>query len=118
MRAFHGNWFWVAVVSNGLVGLWGLGLAVAKKQMGQLFVKARAFAILAMLVQVGAGLWMYGEGSRPPAFHMFYGVVILFTFSFAYIYRSSMARRPALAYGLLLLFVMGLGIRAWTVVAG
>lgn len=114
MRAFHGNWFWVAVVSNGVVGLWGVGLAATKRQVGPIFVRARAFAILAMLVQVGAGLWLYGNGHRPPAFHMFYGVVIVFTFSFAYIYRSSMDRRPALAYGLLLLFVMGLGIRAWT----
>ena len=45
---------------------------------------------------------------------MFYGFLILFTFAFAYIYRAQLDRRPALYYGLLLLFVMGLGIRAWS----
>ena len=42
-----------------------------------------------------------------------YGVVIVVTFTLAYLYRSTMARRPGLTYGILLLFVMGLGIRAW-----
>ena len=40
-------------------------------------------------------------------------MVIAVTLSFAYIYRPTMAKRPALTYGLLLLFVMGLGLRAW-----
>jgi hypothetical protein len=44
---------------------------------------------------------------------VFYGVVIAITFSLAYVYRAQLARKPALGYGLLLLFVMGLGIRAW-----
>jgi len=42
---------------------------------------------------------------------VFYGIVILFTFSFAYIYRAQLAKRAALSYGLLGLFLMGLGIR-------
>ncbi len=67
-----------------------------------------------MLVQVGAGLWMYGQGQRPGnGFHVFYGVVITITFSLAYLYRAAMARRRALSYGFMLLFVMGLGLRAW-----
>ena len=57
---------------------------------------------------------LYSQGYRPGNdFHLFYGFVILFTFSFAYIYRTQMEKRPALAWGLLLLFVMGLGLRAW-----
>ena len=67
-----------------------------------------------MLVQVAAGVVLYQQDYRPGNnFHIFYGVVIAFTFTFAYIYRAQMARRPALFYGLLLLFVMGLGLRAW-----
>jgi hypothetical protein len=42
---------------------------------------------------------------------VFYGVVIAVTLSFAYIYRAQFRKRPALYYGLLLLFTMGLGIR-------
>ncbi len=114
MLAFHQNWFYVAVVSTGLVGTWGLVFGLAKRDPGRLFPVARTLAIVTMLVQVGAGLWLWGQGVRPGnAFHVFYGVVIAVTFSFAYIYRIQLERRPALWYGLLLLFVMGLGLRAW-----
>lgn len=114
MLALHGNWFYVAVITNGLAGLWGLVLAIAKKPANRPFNIAVGAAIAAMLVQVGLGLLLYQRGYRPGNdFHIFYGFVILFTFSFAYIYRSQMAKRRALAWGLLLLFVMGLGLRAW-----
>ena len=43
---------------------------------------------------------------------------MMFTFAFTYIFRASLARRPALLWGLVLLFVMGLGIRAWVSVGG
>jgi hypothetical protein len=56
---------------------------------------------------------MYGQGNEPGGLHLFYGVVIVFTLAIAYVYRSQLARRPALSYGVLLLFVMGLGLRAW-----
>lgn len=113
MHGFHGNWFWVAVVSNGLVGAAGLALAVLKRTPGRAFRAARTAAIGAMLVQVGAGFWLFNQGLEPPSIHMFYGFLILFTYTFAYIYRVQMDRRPALFYGLMLLFVMGLGIRAF-----
>ena len=118
MRGFHAWWFWVAVISTGTVGLWGLGLAILKRSPGRAFLIARAAAITAMLVQVGAGVILYSQGSRPGnGFHVFYGIVIAFTLTFAYIYRSTLARKPALSYGVLLLFVMGLGLRAWANVA-
>ncbi|MDH3425999.1 MAG: hypothetical protein OEM22_04930 [Acidimicrobiia bacterium] len=113
----HQNWFWVATVSTGGVGLWGLALASLKRTPGRVFAVGRALAIGAMLVQVGLGLTLYAQDLRPDSFHIFYGFVIVFTFSFAYIYRPQLAKRPALSYGLLLLFVMGLGLRAWSNVA-
>lgn len=109
----HGSWFWVATAATGTVGLWGLALHVLRRPVGSAFAWGRAIAIVAMLIQVGLGLILYARDMRPDAFHVFYGFVILFTFSFAYIYRPTLARRPALAYGLLLLFVMGLGLRAY-----
>jgi len=112
--SFHQTWFWVAVVSCGIVGAWGLVLAVMKRNPPQAFDIARGTAIVIMLVQVGAGVYLYSNGVRPGnAFHVFYGVVIVITFTLAYLYRSTMAKRPALTYGILLLFVMGLGLRAW-----
>jgi len=77
------------------------------------FLWGRGIAIVAMLIQVGLGLILYARDFRPGTFHVFYGFVILFTFSFAYIYRPTLAKRPALSYGLLLLFTMGLGLRAY-----
>ena len=116
--AAHEGWFWVAVVTNGIVGLWGVGLAMRRREPGRSFGVGRAMAIVAMLIQVGLGLLLYAQDLRPDSIHIFYGFVILFTFSFAYIYRAQLGRRPALSYGLLLLFTMGLGFRAWANVAG
>jgi hypothetical protein len=111
---FHEHWFYVATIMTGIVGLWGLGLAIAKRIPQRPFLAARAIAVAAMLVQIGAGLILYTGGRRPGnGFHVFYGVVIAVTLALAYVYRSTMNRSPALWYGLLLLFVMGLGLRAW-----
>lgn len=113
LLTFHQNWVYVAVISTGLVGLWGLALAIARRQPGRAFAIARALAIAAILIQVVAGTILFARGHDVAAFHVFYGVVIAITLALAYVYRAQLARRPALAYGLLLLFVMGLGIRAW-----
>jgi hypothetical protein len=115
MLAFHQSWFWVAVSTTGVVGLWGFILGIAKRPAPRLFLSARWVAFGAMAIQVSAGLILYGRGQRPDNdFHIFYGIVIVFTFAFAYIYRAALARRPELGYGLLLLFIMGLGFRAWS----
>jgi len=112
---FHENWFFVAVITTGVVGLWGVGLAIARRQPDRAFAIATGIAITAMLVQVATGVLLYAQGLRPGnGFHVFYGVVIAVTFTIAYVYRAQLGRRPALGYGLLLLFVMGLGLRAWS----
>lgn len=115
---FHRTWFWVATYATGIVGAWGLVAGLLRRGPGRLFAYARGIAIAIMLVQVGAGVYLYTNDVRPGnSFHVFYGVVIVITFTLAYLYRSTMARRPALTYGILLLFVMGLGLRAWAQVA-
>ena len=113
MRDLHAKWFLVAVITNGVVGLWGLLLALTKRKPDRIFRIATYVAIATMLIQVTLGFLTYGQGFRPGNdFHLFYGFVILFTLAFAYIYRTQLEKRPALAWGLLL-FVMGLGLRAW-----
>jgi hypothetical protein len=72
----------------------------------------------AMVAQVLIGVTLYLQDDDPGAFHMFYGFMVLFALAFGYILRPQMAKRPALAWGLLLLFVMGLGIRAITTFEG
>lgn len=111
---FHQNWVFVALAATGLVGIWGLVLAALRRQPGRAFRIGTGIAICAILIQVAAGTLLYLDGLRPlNGFHVFYGVVIAITLSLAYVYRAQFSRHPALGYGLLLLFVMGLGLRAW-----
>lgn len=114
---FHQTWFWVATYACGIVGGWGLIGAILRRGPGRYFPFARGTAITTMLIQVLAGVYLFTNEVRPPdGFHVFYGVVIVFTLTLAYLYRTTMERRPALTYGVLLLFVMGLGLRAWVFV--
>lgn len=76
------------------------------------FYWAVAVAIAALVFQITLGVVvMSSEGIDPGNQHVFYGVVVAVTFAFTYIYRAQFRKRPALYYGLLLLFTMGLGIR-------
>jgi len=57
------------------------------------------------------GLLLFARDLEPGSIHMFYGIVILLTLTFIYIYRAQFERRPTLYWGLALLFMMGLGLR-------
>ncbi len=113
MRAFHTYLGWSAVVVAGLVGLWGLTLAWARRAPGRLFGVGVALASAVTLTQVVLGVYLIAAVDLEAGDqHVFYGLVIAFVLAFAYIYRAQLGRRPALGYGLLFLFVMGLGLRA------
>ncbi len=111
--------WWVAGVT-GLVGLWGLALATMRRPPGRTFHWAVGLVVTAMTGQVILGLAALNLATprEPGSQHIFYGVLVLFTFAFAYIYRGVFRRRPALYPGLLLLFVMGLGIRGISTFGG
>jgi hypothetical protein len=109
----HRRFGWIAVGVFAAVGVWGLVLAIAGREPGRWFWLGFGLATATILTQVLMGVWARQvDGIDPGNQHFFYGVVILFTLTFVYIYRSQMAKRPALAYGLLALFLMGLGLRA------
>ncbi len=110
MSAIHSTWGYVAVVLNGIVGLWGLLLS-RREHVPKPFYWGVGIAMTALTGQALLGAWLLSRGLAPGDQHTFYGVVIAVTFSFVYIYRVQFRRRPALSYGLLLLFTMGLGIR-------
>lgn len=112
MGDFHSFWGWVAVGLCGFTGLWGLGASLAQRTPGKPFFWAIGMAVSAVVLQVAVGLAaMNLERTNPGNQHVFYGIVVSFTLAFAYIYRSQLRKRPSLYYGLLMLFVMGLGIR-------
>lgn len=118
MEAFHTSFGWVAVGLAGLAGLIWIGLAIAKRSPGRVHWVLAGTSMAALVIQVLAGVTLYLQEEDPGALHMFYGFMVLFALAFGYIYRPQMAKRPARSWGLLLLFVMGLGIRAITTLEG
>ena len=110
VSSFHVTWGYLAVVTNGLVGLWGVTMA-RRTEVPRGFYWAVGAAIGVLVLQVVLGVTVASGGIDPGNKHVFYGVVIAVTFTFAYIYRAQFRKRPTLYYGLLLLFTMGLGIR-------
>ena len=93
-------------------GLAALVMHWRKAAIGRTFWAIVTIAVAALLLQVLLGLGaMNLEEKDPGNQHVFYGVVISFTLAFAYIYRTQFRKKPGLYYGLLLLFLMGLGIR-------
>jgi hypothetical protein len=105
-------WFaWVAIVIAGASGLVSLGYHFRKRAIDRAFRLIVGGSVVAMLVQVSLGLIAFGQDLDPGSIHMFYGFVILLTLTFIYIYRIQFEQRPALYWGLALLFMMGLGIR-------
>lgn len=71
------------------------------------------FAEVAILVQVLVGVILVSADKlKPPRFHMFYGFVAFIAVGVAYSYRASMQGRLEVLYGVVGLFLMGLGIRA------
>lgn len=100
------------MVISGVGGLAALVMHWRKTPIGRTFWTIIALAVAALLLQVLLGLGaMNLEDKDPGNQHVFYGVVISFTLAFAYIYRTQFRKKPGLYYGLLLLFLMGLGIR-------
>lgn len=113
MRALHQYWGWAAVIISGLVGGWGLVIDWRRRQPKRAFWVGVALALTAIGGQVALGVYLVAAENRTAGDqHIFYGIVIAFVLAFAYIYRAQLAHRPAFRYGLFLLFLMGLGLRA------
>ena len=112
--AWHTWLGWVAVGVCGVSGVLGLIYHFMGRAPDRLFKAAAGLSVVAMVVQVGLGLLLFAQDYEPGSIHMFYGFVILLTLTFVYIYRVQFERRPALYWGLVLLFMMGLGLRGIT----
>ena len=111
MVPIHAWLGWAAVVVCGLSGGIGLLYHFVRRPPDRIFKGAALLSVVSMMVQVSLGLVLFGRDMEPGSIHMFYGIVILLTLTFIYIYRAQFEQRPALYWGLALLFMMGLGLR-------
>jgi hypothetical protein len=118
---FHRIWGYVAIVANGLAGLYALAAWHWRPLRGRGVWIATIAAEGAMLLQVLVGVLLVSvQNFAPPRFHMFYGFVAFISVGLLYSYKYVWKARGwmELAYGLGGLFIMGLGIRAILQVAG
>ena len=110
---FHGVWAIISIWVAGISGLVLIGIYISRskkfKKIGNYLIN---LSISTILIQTAGGLILYSQKIDPGSFHLFYGVVVLFTLTFLYVYRSEMRKNYHLYWGLALLFLMGLEIRA------
>jgi hypothetical protein len=110
---FHRVWGYVAIVANAIAGVIALVAWRWRKARGKYVWWATIAAEAAILLQVLVGtILVASKDYVAPRFHMFYGFVAFLTVGIAYQYRRQMRGRREMFYGLVGLFLMGLGIRA------
>ncbi len=108
----HSFWGVAVIAIDGVVGVTALVHALLKRTWSRPVTWLVGFALAASGLQVLLGVVLYAGGERPGSTHLFYGVLMAFSLGVAYIYRAELAKRPELRWGLLLLFMMGLAVRA------
>jgi hypothetical protein len=119
LRSFHGVWGYVAIVANGLAGIAALIAWRVRRIRGRWVTWATVVAESMMMLQVLVGVILLSSKQyTAPRFHVFYGFVAFITVGFAYSYRRQMRGRREMFFGLIGLFLMGVGIRAVLQVTG
>lgn len=96
------------------LGLWALALYLLKRDLSPSYMGALLIGETLALVQgtIGVFLWIT-VGSPGRWVHILYGVLTVILIPFVYFRTEGrMTRREALIYGLLCLFLVGVGLRA------
>jgi hypothetical protein len=113
LRHFHSVWGYIAIVANALAGLLCLLVWRVPRLRGRWVWVITITAQAMLMVQVVVGTILVASGQYTVVrFHMFYGFVAFITVGLAYQYRTYMRGKMELYYGLVGLFLMGVGIRA------
>ena len=115
----HRVWGYSAIVANFLAGAYTLCAWRWPRLRTRWLWWPTIIAEAMMLIQVLLGVLLVSvQDFKPQRFHMFYGFVAFISigllYSYRYVWRA--ANRMELTYGLGGLFIMGLGLRALTVV--
>ena len=110
---FHKVWAYVAITANAIAGIVCLIAWKVRAWRGRWLWVVTIAAESAMMLQVLVGVVLVASDEYvAPRFHMFYGFLAFLTVGIALSYRKQMRTRRELFYGLVGLFIMGLGIRA------
>jgi hypothetical protein len=113
LHSFHSWWGYAAIAMNAIVGVAALIAWRFDGLRGRWLWIVTIVAEAAMMLQVLVGVILVASKDYTvPRFHMFYGFLAFLTVGLAYQYRAQMRGRRELMYGLVGLFIMGLGIRA------
>ena len=113
MNNFSAEWPLISIWVAGTSGLILIAIYISKSERFDNFAKYLVnFSVATILIQTAGELLLFSEIIEPGSFHLFYKVVVLFTLTFLYVYRSEMNKNYLLYWGIALLFIMGLEIRA------
>jgi len=117
MRSVH-QWFaWAMVVANALAGGWCLAAHRYERLRGRVLWGFVLAAQLTVFVQALLGVLVIQlDHVKVTSFHLLYGASGIVAVAILYSYRQQMERHRFLLYGGGSLFIMGLGLRAMTVV--
>jgi hypothetical protein len=103
----------VAVVANGIAGIAALAVWRVHRWRGRWIWILTSIAESLFMLDVVIGTVLFAAYDIDvPRIHMFYGFLVFLTVGLAFQYRDAMRGRTELLYGLVGLFLMGLGIRA------
>lgn len=113
MNNFSAEWPLISIWVAGISGLILIAIYISKSGRYDNLAKYLVnFSVITILIQTAGELLLFSEIIEPGSFHLFYKVVVLFTLTFLYVYRSEMNKNYVLYWGIALLFIMGLEIRA------
>jgi hypothetical protein len=113
LRELHGDFAWVVVGTNAVVGLWALAAHFQERWRSPRLWPATLVAELTIVAQVVMGVSLVAvQHYQVAQFHAFYGFVAFATVGIIYSYRQQLKAHLYLLYGLGGLFLMGLVLRA------
>lgn len=113
LTTLHAVGAWVAIVVNGLAGLWTLAADRVTSLRRRELWWCTVVAEVAIFVEVALGAALVAAQDRQPdQFHAFYGFAAIVAIGIMYSYRAQLKHRIYLLYGFGGLFLMGMCLRA------
>tara|TARA_B100001996_G_scaffold327709_1_gene274665 strand:- start:206 stop:577 length:372 start_codon:yes stop_codon:yes gene_type:complete len=102
---------WVCGISGLLFLIMHFKIKYRNEAIGMYLILSSVISLLANALIVA---YLYSLNQDLGSFYLFYVAVVLFTLTFLYIYKDQMREKYFLYWGLALLYLMGLAIRAIT----